>query len=413
MIGALWAVVFVLSVAAFVADYLVLPNFDHRYRAAFFPGDLLSAAITQRFEQATGHKPAYIIGSMWDGGNVAHYSDQHPQPRVLIDGQPRRAPWIDLNDLRARGAVIVWTDSDPEELPQNFAAIAPGAEVGNAVRSTRSSRQRHRPCRLGDLAPAGAIIYPAARGVLVSGRAQEQGDRMPKTTDYLRLEAFRATPLVQEPFQHLIVPGFISPDGLAAINADYPKISSSGSFPVDQVSFGPAFQDLLDELESDEFRGAFEEKFGLDLSGRPTVTTVRGRCDLSDGRIHTDSTSKIITVLIYMNESWEQRGGRLRLLRSAKNLNDIIVEVPPVVRHDARVQTQQQFLARPRAVRRRTPGHSIQLAHVAGQPANRHVATPHLGVVQARAGKNLAGPRLSATRRAHREPKLSRDRSRF
>ena len=75
---------------------------------------------------------------------------------------------------------------------------------------------------------------------------------------------------MHEPFQHLILPGFISPEGLAAINGDYPKISSSGSFPVDQVSFGPAFQDLLDELESDEFRGAFEEKFGLDLrAGRP------------------------------------------------------------------------------------------------------------------------------------------------
>jgi SM-20-related protein len=153
---------------------------------------------------------------------------------------------------------------------------------------------------------------------------------MPKTTDYLRLEAFRTTPLVQEPFQHLIVPGFISPEGLAAINADYPKISSSGSFPVDQVSFGAQFQNLLDELESDDFRAAFEEKFSLYLAGRPTVTTVRGRCDSSDGRIHTDSTSKIITVLIYMNESWDQPGGRLRLLRSANNLNDIIVEVPPI-----------------------------------------------------------------------------------
>ena len=153
---------------------------------------------------------------------------------------------------------------------------------------------------------------------------------MPKTTDYLRLQAFRATPLVREPFQHLIVPGFISPEGLAAINADYPRISSSGSFPVDQVSFGAQFQNLLDELESDDFRAAFEEKFSLDLAGRPTVTTVRGRCDSSDGRIHTDSTSKIITVLIYMNESWDQPGGRLRLLRSANNLNDIIVEVPPI-----------------------------------------------------------------------------------
>ena len=153
---------------------------------------------------------------------------------------------------------------------------------------------------------------------------------MPKTTAYLRLQAFSTTPLVQEPFQHLIVPAFISPEGLAAINADYPKISSSGSFPVDQVTFGAEFQNLLDELESDDFRAAFEEKFSLDLAGRPTVTTVRGRCNSSDGRIHTDSTSKIITVLIYMNESWDQPGGRLRLLRSANNLNDIIVEVPPI-----------------------------------------------------------------------------------
>jgi SM-20-related protein len=147
---------------------------------------------------------------------------------------------------------------------------------------------------------------------------------------YLRLDAFRDTPLVPEPFQHLIVSGFVGSAALAAINADYPKISTSGSFPVDQVSFGPAFQTLLDELESDEFREAFEQKFDLDLSGRPTVTTVRGRCDARDGKIHTDSTSKIITVLIYMNASWEQAGGRLRLLRSADNLNDIIVEVPPV-----------------------------------------------------------------------------------
>jgi len=147
---------------------------------------------------------------------------------------------------------------------------------------------------------------------------------------YLRLEAFRATPLVQEPFPHLIVSGFIGPEALAAINAAYPKISTSGSFPVDQVSFGPAFQHLLDELEGDEFRAAFEEKFGLDLSGRPTVTTVRGRCDARDGKIHTDSTSKIITVLLYMNESWGEAGGRLRLLRSADDLNDIIVEVPPI-----------------------------------------------------------------------------------
>jgi SM-20-related protein len=146
----------------------------------------------------------------------------------------------------------------------------------------------------------------------------------------LKLEALRDTPLVREPFDYLIVPGFIEQAALAEINADYPKISARGSFPVDEVSYGPAFQTLLDALESDGFRGAFEEKFGVDLTDRPTVTTVRGQCGSGDGQIHSDSKSKIITVLIYMNPSWEQPGGRLRLLRSQHDLNDVITEVPPV-----------------------------------------------------------------------------------
>jgi Dolichyl-phosphate-mannose-protein mannosyltransferase len=131
-IGTLWAAVFVISAGAFCADYLLLPYFDHRPRATFFPGDLLSAAITRRFEQATGHKPAYIIGSIWDGGNVAHYAAQRPQPRVLVDGEPARAPWIDVDDLRAHGAALVWTGSDPSAIPAALAAIAPGAEIGKS-----------------------------------------------------------------------------------------------------------------------------------------------------------------------------------------------------------------------------------------------------------------------------------------
>jgi hypothetical protein len=49
---------------------------------------------------------------------------------VLIDGLPARAPWIDLEDLRDKGAVLVWTQRDPRQVPPAFAAIAPGAELG-------------------------------------------------------------------------------------------------------------------------------------------------------------------------------------------------------------------------------------------------------------------------------------------
>jgi hypothetical protein len=144
------------------------------------------------------------------------------------------------------------------------------------------------------------------------------------------LPAFRRAPLRREPFDHLIVPGFIRPGARKAINADYPHIASPGSFPVGDLAYGPAFAGLLAALQAPEMRMAFEEKFGLDLAGRPTMVTVRGRCGTRDGNIHTDARSKIITVLIYMNPQWEEAGGRLRLLRSPDDIEDVVAEVPPV-----------------------------------------------------------------------------------
>ena len=146
---------------------------------------------------------------------------------------------------------------------------------------------------------------------------------------YLDLDALNAAPLTEQPFQYLVVPGFVRPEACAEINRAYPKIAESGSFPVAQLSYGPHFRELLDEMASDEFRKAFADKFGLDLAGRPHTVTVRGHCSPKDGRIHTDTKSKIITILIYMNPEWEHSGGRLRLLKSSDSLDDPIMEVPP------------------------------------------------------------------------------------
>src|ERR1700722_5927828 len=70
----------------------------------------------------------------------------------------------------------------------------------------------------------------------------------------LDLDALKATPVTREPFEYFVVPGFVRPEARAKINADYPKISEGGSFPVAQLSYGPAFREFVAELESDEFR---------------------------------------------------------------------------------------------------------------------------------------------------------------
>ncbi|MGB9067789.1 MAG: 2OG-Fe(II) oxygenase [Candidatus Acidiferrales bacterium] len=141
-------------------------------------------------------------------------------------------------------------------------------------------------------------------------------------------EKFRATPLRREPYEHLVIPGFVTEEALENINADYPKIEHAGSYPLGSLQFGVAFQQMVDALESAEFRDAFERKFEIDLSNRPTTITVRGRSDTRDGNIHRDSESKIITVLLYVNPSWDDSGGRLRLLRSRDSIHDVATEAP-------------------------------------------------------------------------------------
>jgi hypothetical protein len=149
------------------------------------------------------------------------------------------------------------------------------------------------------------------------------------TADFLDIEAFRRTPLVTEPFAFLVVPGFLRAASRSALTADFPRIGQPGSFPTEDLDIGPTFRRFLDELEGSALREAMAAKFDIDLAGRPTMITVRGHARLADGKIHTDTSTKLITVLIYMNEAWEAPGGRLRLLRKPDDLDDAVTEVPP------------------------------------------------------------------------------------
>lgn len=147
---------------------------------------------------------------------------------------------------------------------------------------------------------------------------------------FLDLDAFNATPLVREPFEYLIMPGFLKDSAREELNKAFPRISKPGSFPESELQLSPVFRALLDELRGQEFTAAVAHKFAIaDLASRPTMITVRGHCQKKDGRIHTDTESKIITVLVYMNDRWDDHSGRLRLLRSATDVEDVIIEVPP------------------------------------------------------------------------------------
>src|ERR1700761_2090513 len=145
----------------------------------------------------------------------------------------------------------------------------------------------------------------------------------------LKIDALANTPLQTDPYDYVVVEDFLDAAAQDRVLSGFPDMPDAGSFPLSELQVGAGMQALFDALDGPEFRKAVEQKFGLDLAGRPTMFTLRGRCDARDGRIHTDSKKKIITVLLYLNEGWQEEGGRLRLLKSGEDLDAIAAEVSP------------------------------------------------------------------------------------
>ena len=145
----------------------------------------------------------------------------------------------------------------------------------------------------------------------------------------LDLERFAATALRRDPFDHVTVRGFVRPEACAAIVASFPRIDRGGSFPASTLACDAGFTAFLDELQGPAVTQAFAEKFSIDLRDRPTMVTLRGQSRAKDGRIHTDSRSKLITALIYLNDDWGAEGGCLRLLHGPDDISNYALEVIP------------------------------------------------------------------------------------
>ncbi len=146
----------------------------------------------------------------------------------------------------------------------------------------------------------------------------------------LNLDALEKAHLECDPFHFVVAPGVVSAETLKSLNRDYPEIDKPANYSPEELSYGPTFKQLLDELNSSEFKVAIEHKFGINLNGALKTITVRKYSELSDGNIHTDHHSKIITVLLYFNPEWIQESGKLRFLRSKNDIESYVQEVTPL-----------------------------------------------------------------------------------
>jgi SM-20-related protein len=146
----------------------------------------------------------------------------------------------------------------------------------------------------------------------------------------INLDTLRAAQLQTDPFDFLVVPGFLDADVLARVNRDYPAIDTAANHALENLTYGPSFGTLMDELRSPLLATVLGEKFDMELASMPTTVTVRKFCERTDGNIHTDHKSKVITALVYFNERWEHENGQLRLLRSPDDIENYAAQVPPL-----------------------------------------------------------------------------------
>ena len=127
---------------------------------------------------------------------------------------------------------------------------------------------------------------------------------------------------------------------------------------------------------------AVEEKFGLDLGSRPTMVTVRGRSDGKDGRIHTDSESKIITLLLYLNRAWERSRGPFAAAARSRRHRRLCTRGRAARRNNAGVSPQRALIPRASTTCRGAPDGATQLGDRAGGCPARAQPPPLVGALE-------------------------------
>tara|TARA_Y100001970_G_scaffold285454_1_gene405277 strand:+ start:14782 stop:15399 length:618 start_codon:yes stop_codon:yes gene_type:complete len=144
----------------------------------------------------------------------------------------------------------------------------------------------------------------------------------------LNLEKIENSIVDRDYFPFFHIQDSISDSYFKEIIENFPDFKSGGSFPYTKGVGSKHLDMLITELQSKGFRSILEKKLEVDLSGKEVITTLRGFSRSRDGKIHTDSKSKIVTVLLYLNSKWTSNQGHLRMLKNNYDLEDYIFEVP-------------------------------------------------------------------------------------
>lgn len=134
------------------------------------------------------------------------------------------------------------------------------------------------------------------------------------------------TVVFHDPFPFMVAHGQLPDDARTELDHDFPAYVSAGFFPYDPNDCGPSVNALINDLISPGFASAVGDRLGIPNLGQyPTLVTLCRLLNKRHGTIHTDSQSKIVTALIYLNMRWpDTSDGCLRFLRKIDDIDSIL-----------------------------------------------------------------------------------------
>ncbi|HET8918977.1 MAG TPA: glycosyltransferase family 39 protein [Xanthobacteraceae bacterium] len=120
------------------------------------PARAMGRFFAENFERRTGQPLAIVTGDPRTAALIALAAPSRPS--VLFDAAPERSPWVTADDIRTRGAIVVWLAADttptpPPDIKAHFPDLVP--EVPRTF--DRPVQGRMPPLRIG-----WAVIRPGS-----------------------------------------------------------------------------------------------------------------------------------------------------------------------------------------------------------------------------------------------------------
>lgn len=137
---------FLLGPAIFIGTFISDHYSRARPKATEFPGAAIARQLTREWHEKVGTPLTYVAGTEFAANSVAVYSPD--RPHVVVHGRPQFSPWIDMADLRRRGALVLWEEGLVAARPDEWRATF-GAQGEPALLDVpRATSRRTAPVRI-------------------------------------------------------------------------------------------------------------------------------------------------------------------------------------------------------------------------------------------------------------------------